>query len=138
VIFLSEKTQELMAQVLKTIKNNKEDDDAIVACLLQHTLETKTMTLQEIEARFGHSVRQMISSIHLLSHVTMRNRRSSIEDLRLMLLNVSDDMRVILIVLCERCFILEHANIPPADLKRECRDVFVCSLLPDMPVPRLS
>jgi GTP pyrophosphokinase len=109
--------------VLEVLLGFEADDDAIVACLLQHTLETKTMTLQEIEARFGHSVRQMISSIHLLSHVTMRNRRSSIEDLRLMLLNVSDDMRVILIVLCERCFILEHANIPPADLKRECRDV---------------
>ncbi len=109
--------------VLEILLGFEADDDAIIACLLQHTLETKTMTLADIEERFGHSVRQMVSSIHLLSHVTMRNRRSSIEDLRLMLLTVSDDMRVILIVLCERSFVLEHAKISLADLKRECRDV---------------
>jgi len=43
-------------------------------------------------------VKRLVAGIHLLSHVTTKGQRNSVEDLRVMLLSVSDDIRVILII----------------------------------------
>src|SRR3989344_7251648 len=94
------------------------DEDTIVACLLHHVLKTRVMTLPELEANFGIRVRALVSGVHLLSHVTLENRRNSIEDLRLMLLSVSDDARVVLVILCDRCSVLEHLHRLPLDEQR--------------------
>ncbi|MBI1813343.1 bifunctional (p)ppGpp synthetase/guanosine-3',5'-bis(diphosphate) 3'-pyrophosphohydrolase [Candidatus Peregrinibacteria bacterium] len=100
------------------------DEDTVVACLFQHALETKTMTLDHLEERCGPVVRSLVSSIHLLSHVTLRDRRRSIEDLRLMLLGVTDDIRVLLVILADRCEVLHHLEkLPSADCKRIAREV---------------
>lgn len=110
--------------VLESLRPFRPDADTVVACLLQHVLSSRVMTLSEIEEEFGVGVRSIISSVHLLSHVTMRNRRGSIEDLRLMLLSVSDDMRVLLLILCERCSILPRLeSISPAERRRVCHDI---------------
>jgi len=119
-VSLSEHT----AGVLTMLLPFQPDAHTIIACLLQHVLHTKQMPLDEVEGQFGAAVRSLVSSVHLLSHVTTRNRRSSIEDLRLMLLSVSDDVRVLLIILCERSFVLDHLDgIAPAERRRLCRDV---------------
>ncbi|MDD4319461.1 MAG: HD domain-containing protein [Candidatus Peribacteraceae bacterium] len=110
-----------VAQVLAPFEP---DEDTVIACLLQHALETRKVTLSELEEQFGPVVRRIVAGIHLLSHVTMRGRRNSIEDLRVMLVSVSDDVRVILIILCERCYALEHLFLLPADDKKHLsRDV---------------
>lgn len=100
------------------------DEETVQTCLLQHVLEQKELTLAELETKFGSSVRGLVSSIHLLSHVTMQGRRTSIEELRLMLVGMSDDVRVFPIILAERTFILaECPAIPLPERKRICRDV---------------
>ncbi len=100
------------------------DDDAVCACLLHHVLELRGAGVAELEEEFGITVRSLISSIHLLSHVTMRNRKSSIDDLRLMLMNVSDDVRVLLVILCDRVYVLQHLEgAHAAERKRIARDV---------------
>ncbi len=100
------------------------DEETVQACLLQHVLKTRKISLPELEEEFGPGVRGIVSSVHLLSHVTMRNRKSSIEDLRLMLLSVSDDVRVLLIILCDRCYVLQHLqDVPLMEARRTCRDV---------------
>lgn len=110
--------------VLSVLVPFRPDIDTICACLLQHVLKTREIGVGELSDEFGVEVRNLISSIHLLSHVTMRSRSSSIEDLRLMLLSVSDDVRVLLIILCDRCYVLERLTaIPPAEARRICRDV---------------
>ncbi len=110
--------------VLRILMPFQPDTDAVCACLLQHALRIRKITLFELEEQFGAGVRSLVSSTHLLSHVTMRRSRSSIEDLRLMLLSVSDDIRVLLIVLCDRCFALEHVHeVPTSEARRICRDV---------------
>lgn len=95
------------------------DEETIIACLLQHALQTRQVTLTEIEDQFGADVRRLVSGIHLLSHVTSKGRRNSVEDLRVMLLSVSDDIRVILTILCERCYTLDHLFLLPAEEKRQ-------------------
>ncbi|MFA6038759.1 MAG: HD domain-containing protein [Candidatus Peribacteraceae bacterium] len=100
------------------------DEDTVIACLLQHALQTRQISLPEIEEQFGAEVRRLVSGIHLLSHVTMRGSRNSVEDLRVMLVSVSDDVRVILVVLAERQYALDHLFLLPADEKKHlARDV---------------
>ncbi len=110
--------------VLRSLQPFEPDDDAVIACLLQHALELHATTLTELEEEFGVGVRSLVSGIHLVSHVSMRSRRRSIEDVRLMLLSVSDDMRVLLTVLCDRSFLLENlTKMSGADRRALCRDV---------------
>ncbi len=111
-------------EVLHTLLPFNPDEDTIIACILHHVLKTRLMTLPELEAQFGLPVRQLVSGVHLLSHVTLENRRNSIEDLRLMLLSVSDDARVILIILCDRCAVLEHlSDMSQGERRRAAHDV---------------
>lgn len=110
--------------VLDVLLPFEPDEDAIIACLLHHALESRNITLPELETQFGSKVRSLVSSVHLLSHVTLEHRRTSIDDLRLMLLSVSDDVRTILITLCERCTLLKYVDrLPSDDAKRLCQDV---------------
>jgi|GEM_PF-71491 len=110
--------------VLQVLAPFQPDEDTIIACLLQHALQSRRVAMDDLEEQFGPTVRALVSSIHLLSHVTMKDRRHSIEDLRLMLLSVSDDVRVVLVILCERCYALEHmANLSKEEKRHLCDDV---------------
>jgi len=100
------------------------DEDAVIAVLLHHALDVGGITISELEEQFGPGVRTLVSNVHLLSHVTLQARRSRIEDLRLMLLSVSEDVRTVLITLCDRCSILRALDsIAPEERKHLCQDV---------------
>lgn len=110
--------------VLQELAPFEPDEDTVVSCLLHHVLEQKTMTLLELEDQFGPKVRALVSGAHLLSHVTLEGRRRSIEDLRIMLLSVSDDIRVLFISLCDRAYCLQYVDrMEPALAKRLSQDV---------------
>lgn len=96
--------------VLRELIVFEPDEDTVIACLLHHVLDLEVMTLVELEEQFGAKVRTMVSGIHLLSHVTLEGRRRSIEDLRVMLLSVSDDVRILLVILCGRVHCLKHVD----------------------------
>lgn len=113
-----------VAGVLNTFLSFRPDEDAIIGCILHHVLQTEQWSLVQLEEEFGHEVRTIVSGAHLLSHVTVRDRRSSIQDLRLMLLTVAEDMRTILISLCDYCYLLDCAEeLPPAERRRLAEDV---------------
>lgn len=101
--------------VLEVLAPFEPDQDSVVACLLHHVFSQNGLSLLELEEQFGAQVRSIVSGLHLLSHVTLQGRRSSIEDLRIMLLSVSDDMRVILISLCDRAHCLSYLHQLPKD-----------------------
>lgn len=110
--------------VLEVLLSFEPDEDAVIACLLQHVLSAKVATLDELKDRFGADVRSIVSGVHLLAHVTLRNKRMTLENLRLMFLRVSDDVRVVLIVLCKQRALLDHLELLPEDERRRlCRDV---------------
>lgn len=101
--------------VLELLLPFQPDADTINACILQHALTRRVVSTTELDEEFGPSVRSLVSGVHLLSQVSMKSLGSSIEDLRLMLLSVSDDVRVLLVVLCDRCYVLrrpENLGIP--------------------------
>ncbi|MFH1444259.1 MAG: HD domain-containing protein [Candidatus Peregrinibacteria bacterium] len=100
------------------------DEEAVIAVLLHHALDGGAITLAQLQQEFGPAVRSLVSNVHLLSHVTLSARRSHIEDLRIMLLSVSDDVRTVLITLCDRAAILRMIDvIPEAERRAMCNDV---------------
>lgn len=117
----------VMEHVLGTLEELQPfepDEDTVIACILHHMLEQKAMTLLELEQQFGSKVRELVSGIHLLGHVTLEGRRRSIEDLRIMLLSVSDDIRILFVALCDRAYCLQFVQkLEHARAKRLCQDV---------------
>ncbi len=99
------------------------EEEAIVACLLQHALQNKRCSPQEIEKRFGKAVRTMVSRLHLLSHVNSQQWQRSIEDMKTMLVSVSDDTRILLLHLCVQCYLLDNIQrMPPTYRTRIARE----------------
>ncbi len=85
------------------------DEDAMTACILQHALrQAGEYSMQMLTDQFGRSVRDIVSRVHLLSHLSTKDWRKSIDDMKIMLVSVSDDMRVLLIKLCIECFHITH------------------------------
>ncbi len=109
--------------VLQLLLPFQPDADTVTACLLQHALDAKAIGTTELQEAFGPRVRSLVSGVHLLSRLNSRTRSTGIEDMRLMLLSIADDVGILLIALCKHCFTLERAHLlPPADRKRMARD----------------
>lgn len=113
-----------VVHVLRVLLPFAPGEDMIIACLLHHVLQTRAWTLRRIEEEWGGEVKSMVRAIHLLSHVTLRGRRMSVEHLRLMLVRASEDIRAVLTILCDRCAVLEVISVlPPEEQRRICQDV---------------
>lgn len=109
--------------VLKVFAHFEPDDDAVIACILHHIPDAKHYGLDELDARYGAAVRAIISGEYLLSHVTMHNSRMTLEQMRLMFLKVSSDLRLVLMFLGHQSFILDSiAALPLVKQRRLCRD----------------
>ncbi|MBU0767074.1 HD domain-containing protein [Patescibacteria group bacterium] len=110
--------------VLELLLPFEPDEDTIIASILHHVVSKDGLSLTELEERFGPTVRSLVSGVHLLASITIEGSRNSIDDLRLMLLSVSDDMRTILITLSDHCHLLDHAEgIGKDRVKRIASDV---------------
>lgn len=98
------------------------DEDAIIASILQLAPRMPGGSLSDIQRRFGRPVRDMVSRIHLLSHLYTADWRKSAEDMKTMLVSVSDDARILLIALSIMCMCMQHKeDIQPAYRLRLCR-----------------
>lgn len=98
------------------------DDDALVACVLQHALKCPDVTLPDIGKEFGRGVRDMVGRIHLLSHLYTTDWRKSVDDMKIMLVSVADDVRVLLIALSVASVYLSNLKqVRPEYRMRLCR-----------------
>ncbi|MBD1429961.1 RelA/SpoT family protein [Sphingobacterium litopenaei] len=75
---------------------------SIVCALLHDVVEDTSITLEEIEARFGKKVARIIDGLTKISGVFDPNSSIQAENFRKMLLTLADDVRVILIKLADR------------------------------------
>lgn len=108
--------------IFKTILQFHPDDDTIIACLLHHTIDSG-YSLGLLEEHYGTAVRTMINGENLLSHATVKNRRMSLEQLRVMFLKVSGDMRLVLLLLSQQYRLLERMSfVSDEQRKRICQD----------------
>lgn len=109
--------------ILRILLQFDPDDDTIVACLLHHTIDDGACTFDLLENRYGAAVRTMISGENLLAHATVKNKRMSLEQMRLMFLKVSGDIRLVLLLLSQQYHLLERLDaLDKEERKRICRD----------------
>lgn len=93
------------------------DEDAIIASILQHALKCPDGSLTDIGKEFGRGVRDIVSRIHLLSHLYTTDWRKSVEDMRIMLVSVADDVRVLLISLSVACVFADFVSEVKSDYR---------------------
>jgi len=94
------------------------DRDTIVAGILHDTLEDTTTTAEEIEARFGKTVRFLVESVTKLSKLKYRGLERHVESLRRLLVATANDIRVIIIKLADRLHNMETIEYIEPEEKR--------------------
>lgn len=98
------------------------DEDAIIAAILQHVLKVSGTSIADIGKEFGRPVRDIVTRIHLLSHLYTADWRKSVEDMKIMLVSVADDVRVLLTALSVACVLMEQLTYIKSEYRiRLCR-----------------
>ncbi len=79
------------------------DEDSVVAALLHDTLEDTSMVYDDVVRQFGPSVAKIVDGVTKLTRVNFTSREEEqMENMRKMLMAMSEDIRVILIKLADR------------------------------------
>ncbi len=100
------------------------DADALVAGLLHDTVEDTKLTLDEIEERFGATVRRIVEGETKISKLAVRvYEDEQAENLRQMLLAMVSDVRIILVKLADRLHNMRTlGSMPVAKQQRIARE----------------
>ncbi len=81
----------------------KLDQETIVTALLHDTVEDTLATIEEIEEKFGSEVARLVDGVTKLSKIeTLTENERAAENLRKLLLAMSEDIRVLLVKLADR------------------------------------
>ena len=86
------------------------DADGVIAALLHDTVEDTDVTLEDLSKEFGPSVAQLVDGVTKMEVIQefsdeaqqKHNQNAKAESLRKMMLAMVDDVRVVLIKLCDR------------------------------------
>ena len=81
----------------------KLDQETIVTALLHDTIEDTLATIEEVEEKFGSEVARLVDGVTKLSKIeTLTENERAAENLRKLLLAMSEDIRVLLVKLADR------------------------------------
>ncbi len=95
------------------------DEDTIAAGLLHDTVEDTGIPLETVKKDFGDDVAFLVDSVTKLGHIKYRGAENRAENLRKMILALSQDLRVVFIKLADRLHNMQTlAALPPAKQKR--------------------
>jgi RelA/SpoT family (p)ppGpp synthetase len=107
-------------EVAAILTDLKLDDATIVAALLHDTIEDTEATRAEIDQVFGHDIGALVEGLTKLKRLELVSREAKqAENLRKLLLAVSDDVRVLLIKLADRLHNMRTLEfVAPASRRR--------------------
>jgi GTP diphosphokinase / guanosine-3',5'-bis(diphosphate) 3'-diphosphatase len=95
------------------------DDSTIVAAMLHDTIEDTATTREEIEHLFGHEIATLVEGLTKLKRLDLVSKvAAQAENLRKLLLAISQDVRVLLVKLADRLHNMRTLHFVPED-KRE-------------------
>jgi GTP diphosphokinase / guanosine-3',5'-bis(diphosphate) 3'-diphosphatase len=96
------------------------DDATIVAALLHDTIEDTDTTRDEIDALFGADIGRLVEGLTKLKKLDLVSKQAAqAENLRKLLLAISEDVRVLLVKLADRLHNMRTLHfVPPAKRQR--------------------
>ncbi len=96
------------------------DTESVVAALLHDVVEDTDYTREDIEALFGADVAKLVDGVTKISKIAYSNREEQqAENIRKMLIAMSDDIRVIIIKLADRLHNMRTIDCMPEQKRRD-------------------
>ncbi len=96
------------------------DTESIVAALLHDVAEDTPVTIDELRAKFGPDVALLVDGVTKLTQISFSNVEDrQAENLRKMLLAMSQDVRVMIIKLCDRLHNMRTGDAWPEQKRRD-------------------
>src|SRR6186713_690159 len=90
-------------EVAAILTDLKLDDATIAAALLHDTIEDTEATRAEIDSLFGHDIGRLVEGLTKIKKLDLVTKKAKqAENLRKLLLAISDDVRVLLVKLADR------------------------------------
>jgi GTP pyrophosphokinase len=105
------------------------DTETLCAALLHDTVEDTSASLEEVRARFGEEIAQIVDGVTKLTGITFQSRdEAQAENYRKMMVAMATDVRVILIKLADRLHNMRTINAMPkqkqVEKARETLDIY--------------
>jgi len=105
------------------------DDSTIVAAMLHDTIEDTAATREEIEHVFGHEIASLVEGLTKLKRLDLVSKRAAqAENLRKLLIAISEDVRVLLVKLADRLHNMRTLHFVPSDkrgrIAQETLDIY--------------
>ena len=116
-------------EVAAILTEMKMDESTIAVALLHDTIEDTSATRQEIDELFGEDIGRLVEGLTKIKKLDLVTKRAKqAENLRKLLLAISDDVRVLLVKLADRLHnmrTLEHVPEPKrARIAEETMDIY--------------
>ncbi|MFC4292510.1 RelA/SpoT family protein [Sphingorhabdus arenilitoris] len=97
----------------------KMDEETIITALLHDTVEDTLTTIEDVEAKFGSEVAQLVDGVTKLSKIEAQTEdERAAENLRKFLLAISNDIRVLLVKLADRLHNMRTLHYIKSEEKR--------------------
>lgn len=104
------------------------DEQSIAAALLHDVVEDTSISLEELRTGFGEDVAFLVDGVTKLGKIKYRGVETQVENLRKMILALSEDIRVIIVKLADRFHNMTTLEaLPPQKQKRvalETMDIY--------------
>ena len=106
--------------VAKIVAELGMDKESIISALLHDVVEDTDLTLEDVTAKFGKSVAALVDGVTKLGKVPLSTREEvQAENVRKMLLAMSEDIRVIIIKLADRLHNMRTLQYMPPQKQRD-------------------
>jgi GTP pyrophosphokinase len=101
-----------------TVARFRIDTPTVQAALLHDVAEDTSCSIEEIRKEFGDEVAFLVNGVTKLGHVKYRGVEEEVENLRKMMLAMSEDIRVILVKLADRFDNMQTLSALPPEKQR--------------------
>lgn len=106
--------------VAKIVAELGMDKESVIAALLHDVVEDTDLTLEDVTGKFGKSVASLVDGVTKLGKVPLSTREEvQAENVRKMLLAMSEDIRVIIIKLADRLHNMRTLEFMPPQKQRD-------------------